>query len=532
MVPELQPRDEVASALGSPVAGSAGPSARASPAATDSEEDATSASDPDAKIRPLGKAALPARRAAHAARSSDLVLAPSLVDIPTFLIDHWFKSVCHSWSAYDSESNPYRQLTSSLWTRSGSVYWALQTISAASLVERLPHVITDIAMSAPRMAEEAIQKELVLFSSGTVDKFPSELLVSLFCMSSSLCWTESRQLGLRFVRQARAVLKCLDKKALNEDDQALLDFFNGCLIYEEMLRSVVSDDEVDTKNMLSWPEPGNRDTIMPLDPHAWTGVSPHILRLFGKAMALCRRSRNRWRLHSTTTYKILQGAMMDIEEARSVEESLLATEPLRPSATPDVKPSDRADVQHFYNVTEAYRLSSLLQLYLTFPDLVANRIPSQVDEDGSVGWDAWVSPLALHIADVLEKIPPASMRCIQPLLCLCAGSGLRFDSRPSFKYETYVEDLPPPPSGLLGDNPDSFTAGAEISETSLKILRARNFLIRRLEQLELSLPPKPISVANELLRAVWKVYDEEIGSSKRTHWVDVMTSTGLQSLFG
>ena len=27
-------------------------------------------------------------------------------DIPTFLIEHWFKSVCGSWSALDSQANP------------------------------------------------------------------------------------------------------------------------------------------------------------------------------------------------------------------------------------------------------------------------------------------------------------------------------------------------------------------------------------------------------------------------------------------
>ncbi len=154
------------------------------------------------------------------------------------------------------------------------MYWALQAISAASLVERLPHIITDIAMSAPRMAEDAINADLVRFSSAAGSRFPSELLVSLFCMSSSLCWTESHQLGLRFVRQARAVLKCLEKTAHSGQDQNLLDFFNGCLIYEEMLRSVVRDDEIDTENMLSWPEPGSSGSLMPLDPHAWTGVSP------------------------------------------------------------------------------------------------------------------------------------------------------------------------------------------------------------------------------------------------------------------
>jgi hypothetical protein len=54
----------------------------------------------------------------------------------------------------------------------------------------------------------------------------------------------------------------------------------------------------------------------------------------------------------------------------------------------------------------------------------------------------------------------------------------------------------------------------------------------RLEQLELSLPPKPIDVAKQLIRAVWSAYDEEIGTPRRTHWLDVMSNTGLHSIFG
>ncbi|MCV5116927.1 hypothetical protein OFC47_26225, partial [Escherichia coli] len=70
-----------------------------------------------------------------------------------------------------------------------------------------------------------------------------------------MCWVEARQLVQQYLRQARAVLQALNSWTLSPEDQELLDFFNGCLIYEEMLRSVVSDDEADLKNMLSWPDP-------------------------------------------------------------------------------------------------------------------------------------------------------------------------------------------------------------------------------------------------------------------------------------
>lgn len=481
-----------------------------------------------------------------------MMMFQPVVDIPTFLIEHWFKSVCCSWSAFDSPSNPYRRLTSEFWCTSTPVFYALQAISAASLVERLPAVLKETARAAPRKAAEAIHKELVAFSTGLRPRFPSELLLSLFCMSSSMCWLEARQLGRHYVRQARAVLKSLDGWALDDKSKELVEFFNGCLIYEEMLRSVVSEEEIDFEHMLSWPEPTVRTPLIQTTPHAWTGVSADVFRLFGKAMALCKRSRTRWRNNDGTSYRILQGAMMDIEQATSIEESLLAVDLLEPPAPSDdtmLSPT-AAQEGDLYYATQAYRLSSLLQLYETFPDLVTKRMPNLAEVDGAVVWNTWVSPLALHITEVLGKLPVGSMRCIQPLLCLCAGSGLRYDSKVPLgkdaqSYLLSTEVFPAAPAATLPLSPDTEPGSASemlgpdfpfidpgVSETAIKVSQARSFLLGRLEQLECSLPPKPIGVAKELLRAVWSAYDEEIGLPRRTHWLDVMSYTGLHSLFG
>jgi len=199
---------------------------------------------------------------------------------------------------------------------------------------------------------------------------------------------EASQLGQQYVRQARAVLKSLEGWTLDSESQELLDFFNGCLVYEEMLRSVVSDDEVDIQNMLSWPEPTIRRPLVPAVPHPWSGVSSDILRLFGKATALCRRSRNRWRLSGATSYRILQSAMKDIEDATKVEECLLAVDvpQLRECGEP-LQATDQA--RDLYHLTEAYRLCGLLQLYEAFPDLTEKRTPNLKDVDGSIIWQSW-----------------------------------------------------------------------------------------------------------------------------------------------
>jgi len=347
-----------------------------------------------------------------------------------------------------------------------------------------------------------------------------------------MCWMEARQLGLTYVRQARAVLKSLDRNNLNDEELELLNFFNGCLIYEEMLRSVVSDDATDFTNMLSWPEPDSVGPLLPASPHAWTGVSQTVLRLFGKSIALCRKSRSRWRQNDGTSYRILQGAMKDIEEATIVEEALLAIDIQDQNDPGQVTDESR----ELHDATEAYRLSSLLQLYETFPDLIARRIPDLTDADGSTIWESWVAPLALHVTSILERIPSGRLRCIQPLLCLCAGTGLRFDTKVplgSGAYNYVLNGEPGlSPSSPLNPDMDFPFLEAGISEASIKTSRARQFIMQRLDQLELTLPPKPIGVAKQLLRAVWSAYDTEIDSTRRTHWLDVMSYTGLHSLFG
>lgn len=468
---------------------------------------------------------------------SELTMFQPVVDIPTFLIEHWFKSVCPSWSALDSATNPYRRLTGNLWHSSTPVFYALQAISAASLVERLPHVMKDTARAAPRKAHEAIQKEICAFSAASQSKFPTELLLSLFCMSSSMCWLEAGQLGQQYVRQARAILKMLEGWTLDTESRELFAFFNGCLIYEEMLRSVVSDDEVDIQHMLSWPEPATPGPLVPMVPHPWTGVSVEILRPFGKAMALCRRSRNRWRLSGATTYRILQSAMKDIEEATKVEEFLFsAHDPRLRECYQTLEDTDRTRDVH--RLTEAYRLCGLLQLYEAFPDLAAKRTPTLKDAGGPTIWQTWVSPLALHVAtDVLGSVPAGSLSCIQPLICLCAGSGLRYDCEVPLgtghrKYFLDTESSATAVPSPGGATPDLHLLHPAISENAIKTSQARQLIMDRLEQLEITLPPKPIGVAKQLLCAVWSAYDEETKLQRRTHWLDVMSTTGLYSLFG
>jgi len=506
---------------------------------------ATSRDVEDAETSMSGaKADMAARPAGEVPRLGQILplapqLARSLVDIPSFLVQHWFSSVCSSWSAFDSQVNPYRQLSASLWHSSMAVYYALQSMAAASLVEHLPH-LKEVSRSAPRLAAQAITYELQSFRSSSKKSisFPGALLLSLFCMSSSICWTDSRQFGLQYLKQGRAVLNCLNKVAgyLTPGDRDLLTFFNGCLVYEEMLRSIVSNQDTDMENLASW----HVSSAQPISvsTHAWTGVSPDLLRLFGRTMFLCRRSRNRWRQSGSVAEQMHQETV-DCQEAVTIEEILLGAElPELPHVEDTTEHGTLK--QHLHDAAEAYRLSSMLQLYQTFPSLIARRLPGQVDVNGFVPYSGWLSPLALHITSILRNISPSSsMRCLQPLLCLCAGTGLRYDNVDSAMrsqsnlFMTSGLRLDPI-GGAHSHNPYGISglSTGVIGENDLEIASGRRFLMERLSRLEQSLPPKPIQVEKQLLKSIWSTYDAERETTITTHWLDVMVDKHLESVFG
>ncbi|KAJ4329487.1 hypothetical protein N0V84_000122 [Fusarium piperis] len=113
-------------------------------------------------------------------------------------------------------------------------------------------------------------------------------------------------------------------KHLTKEDQKLVEFFKECLIYEESVRSIVTSYKEDISTLMEW----TPATYPPYDfvLHPWTGVPPKIIALFGKTMSLCRRSRDMWRGSIAPTYEVMWQAMLDINEAQALEETLLSLE--------------------------------------------------------------------------------------------------------------------------------------------------------------------------------------------------------------
>ncbi|CAK7265464.1 hypothetical protein SEPCBS119000_001525 [Sporothrix epigloea] len=501
--------------------------------------------------------------------------ARGLIDSSSALVIHWFDNVCPAWSGFDSNANPIRTIAVDVWRSSVTVGNALEAMSAAFLASRDPSMRRS-AMRLMRRAADYAQVELGMMRAGTHPSqrsdgmaLPTGLLFSLFGVGTTVCWVDAHSLGLPFLRETRRLLARLNRQQRSRPgavDAERLEFFNKCMTYCDMLLSVVHDDDDVVDN---YPILGNDSLAPPLPPylstasfdtgpalgptisyhpsnivamaaenrpHPWTGISSLSSRLFAETMGLCRRVqlRSGMAAASLPAHYLL---------AERLEEQLLNAE-IEVPVVPDLDiPSgslwhlgDTGDARtppsHLALIAEAYRLSSLLVFYETFPSfgflrLRGRMLPTGDDgDDGDYGhhssgttaplsrpavlWQEWITPLSLHLLQVLERIPLTSgSRVIQPLLYICASTGLR---------QPDITDEPGP------------EARSECE--SLKVRNGRSFVLQRLSVLESSLPPTPVTMAKELVRAIWRAYDASPPGSAPVHWINVMEAANLRSMFG
>ncbi|KAK2693862.1 hypothetical protein QWA68_008390 [Fusarium oxysporum] len=470
-----------------------------------------------------------------------------ITDTSSLLISNWFEQVCTLWSGFDSDFNLNRKLALELCTSSQSVFSSLQSMSAGFLSTRLPHMKQSAMYFLQAATGSVLSEAEEIIQNPAVDNMPAGALFSLFCLGTTVCWVDARQLGLPFFRSARKILNRLNRRisSLSAKDLELLSFFNRSLTYCEMLLAAVNQDDtaLDTDDPVTGPQTDSSmqlaERYMDNSPHPWTGISPLASQLFAQAIRLCRSFRRNLKLPKETG-RDFQRALEEIQEAQRLEEKLLGLEfqnTLCVANTGDY----RTPSLHLAQVAEAYKLAALLQLYQTFPDLVALRLPTDSVHANSrhIPWEEWIIPLSLRLVNVLEHIPPNSgTRCIQPLLYITASTGLRYDTTTMLDISTSSFDTgigssnfqtDPFSMDMLGTSPPPANL---ISRMSLDISNARHFITGRLNMLESSLPPKPVMMAKELIKAIWDAYDSEAPGSASVHWVDVMEDNNLRSMFG
>ena len=530
------------------------------------------------------------------------------VDLPTTLIEYWFTHVCSMWCAYDSPQNWYRNLAGDTWHHSEPVYYALQAMSASVLVDSLPHLkqaLPALTTQAAQSIQRAIQADITL-QGDQARPLPTDLLLAVMGMGTSICWADPRQLGFWFLDQARGLLKRYSKDgdpALDAHGQQTAEYFRQALIYWEMLANVVTKDyqsmlwkrrskfKKRIRRAMSMDDSGTRSSSAkvatftqgtfpkkleePL-PHPWTGVSGDIQQTFGLVMGLCQNRCVARNSDTNLSADNLCDALCDIELANDLERELLSFDFNDNPQDHQISSNDTGDpnapLSHLVDTAEAYRLASLLHLYLAFSDLevkfVRNVAPGSDGLDGAALWtqapadmqrDQALITLTLRLVDVLKRIPADSgARCIQPILLISAAAGLKFDvpahsarspgiiasqsihPKGTMINHTALADASlnscgnGQPPNFFGDLDPSPTCPDNLQLTSLtlEVSAGRRFVVNRLGALQQSLPPRPIGVALALVRAVWFNYDSADERLRGMHWMNTMVNSGLQTLFG
>ncbi|CAG7564359.1 unnamed protein product [Fusarium equiseti] len=490
---------------------------------------------------------------------STLFLPPPITDLSSQLVEYWFRDVCSLWSQYDSPTNSNRMMATALWSTSEAVSTSLQSMSSAYLSSRMPHM-KKTSISMMKNATDVIEAELrVVKSSPNLDTVPMGLIYGLFCIGTSICWLNATQLGIPFLKEAKALLHRINKqkRRLTDEERKLLNIFNKSWTYCEMLLSVVSDtnpyisyeaDEVEDISVDEYPTAAPTDPVVDDMPHPWTGVSNTVSRLLTQTLRLCRNYRYHVKHPGPFATRDHATALKMIDEAKSLEEKLLGLD--FESAPANTETGDqKTPCRHLVNVAEAYRLAGLIHIYQTFPELVLLRLPDHLTgpADVHIPWEECITPLSLRLAKLIEQLPADSgSKMTQPLLCITASTGLRFEpSETSSTQESASLSTPLPFDlgttehcglsdyiGQLVQAEEDIDRLSTVSESRLKIVEARCFIIGRLDALEALLPPRPIVVAKTLVQKIWDEYDKETPGMASVHWIDVMEENNLRSLFG
>ncbi|KAH6951864.1 fungal-specific transcription factor domain-containing protein [Fusarium avenaceum] len=495
---------------------------------------------------------------------STLFVPPPMTDLPSQLVEYWFRDVCSLWSQYDSPSNANRMMATALWSTSEAVSTSLQSMSAAYLSSKLPDM-KKTSISMMKNATDVIEAELrVVKSSPNLDTVPMGLIYGLFCLGTSICWLNATQLGIPFLKEAKALLHRINKqkRRLTEEERKLLNIFNKSWTYCEMLLSVVSDtnsyisyeaeeaEEIDDISVDEYPTAAPSEPILDDMPHPWTGVSNAVSRLLTRTLRLCRNYRYHVKHPGPFATRDHATALNMIEAAKLLEEKLLGLD--FESAPANTETGDqKTPCRHLVNVAEAYRLAGLIHIYQTFPELVLLRLPDSISgpADAQIPWEECITPLSLRLTRLIEQLPADSgSKMTQPLLCITASTGLRFEPSETapLSPESQVPLATPTPFdlgstencglsdyiGQLIQADEDIDRLSNATESRLKTVDARCFIVSRLDTLEMLLPPRPIVVAKTLVQAIWNAYDNEKPGGPSVHWIDVMEENNLRSLFG
>ncbi|PLB52881.1 hypothetical protein P170DRAFT_462718 [Aspergillus steynii IBT 23096] len=481
------------------------------------------------------------------AREPDLI--PALTDPSTTLREYYFSRTCRILSGFDSPKNPLREWVSRLSMHEPVIHFCMLSISAAHVSQKkcrtgalgLKHHVN--ALSS--LANEVARRDFLPSSRSPDDsnlraretQTTAILLLGIVMIGITSSWHDPFSLGLQHLHAARTLFQQHVSRngALSfqgppdMSDSSARHFFVGALAYWEALASFIVDQNTDVADyLLPFYDRGETTT---LSIHPWSGVSTTLFIYLSKVGSIARQLRHLRKPPplQTRAQMLTETRNTLLLHAASLEESVSQ---YRVPAVEAVSDTDDpfAPVGHFQTLARVYQLSSLLELYRNFPELLAQKTRTIVLQQDAVFHSNYrdrLNALAIDILSLVASIPETSgTRASQMLALIIAGSTLQFQG--DMSTEGNVQSL-------------------DGTSTPAVIGHWRSFVDARLGNMHRFVGLKTVNQAGAIVKETWERADLSGLASGRgarmddetpvqpatiVHWIDVMIEKGLETILG
>ncbi|KAL1876812.1 hypothetical protein Plec18167_005222 [Paecilomyces lecythidis] len=410
-----------------------------------------------------------------------------------------------------------------------------------------------MAEVAIRHRDEAIAYLLPEISQKGSGNVKIEVILGSILLGVTSAWHDPSSLGLTHLNSGRTLFKRWIgdfHKTGNTTQHFVTDrntsFLIGAMVYWEALMSFLTDGDLKSLEYLS--PFCKQQTGSVIYPNPWTGASTSLFIYVAQAGALSRQNRLARNLSSYVSSSAVRDEIYSkqLTEAARIERNVLGcTFPDR--SLVDDTGDERTSVDDLETLGRIYRFVVLLQLYITFPDLLRRSDTPSPDlpmstsglgplpESGNntVPRKATVG-LAATILNLILSVPENSgIQVLLTLPLLVAGSALQ-------EY--------------AGNDDQGYNARSlSIIEQEMLSLHSsrrmithwRSFVRQRLTALYKYVGLDPIMRAGHILELVWTKADlatstvegeanesSSKGSSSVVHWIDTMVEERLESIFG
>ncbi|CAI7676002.1 unnamed protein product [Penicillium pancosmium] len=385
--------------------------------------------------------------------------------------------------------------------------------------------------AASRLEREVLKTDETIHSIHTVSsEFSSVVLFICILLGMTDSWHNSTMLGLNYLHSARLLFHRRSPVDINSvqstKERNSVHFIAGIMAYWEALVSFLKDQPLDVTSYLSSFVDESYD-IIPSNP--WTGVSTPLFIYLARVGALGRQREAMQRLNLSSLALDADNKIQAtlINKAREIETALLGYHipPLdKIEQTHDIQ----TPVIHLQKTAQIFRLTALLEVYLSFPELATPcaRESSRSECDSSyrleISRPSKILSLATGILTIISTLPLDSGANV--ILCLpliVAGSSLQSSSPASTSQKVEL-----------------FDELASIHNEQGVHEHWRSFVRERLKNIHRFVGLASVLRALEVVERTWfradvqRIATQQGMSGSFVHWTNVMVDERLETIFG